>query len=382
MNSRSKKLLIATVPTIIIVALLGIGIAVGRYSQFFAIKRQISSLSFGTTLGEILTDDQEKGVSPAYFDGEELIDDLSNISWAIPNIFTPFVGDAPEPGKHNNAHINSMQFRADNELAIPKPINVYRIFITGGSTAFGSGAPSQEKTIAGYLSRFLNDKLSSTTGFTYEVMTLANPAWASTHERIIIENRLSEFEPDMVISISGNNDVHWGYLGKDILWFQTYASSIFFDLLNTIYEIFGFSKMPDVTVTAKEPVSPALVADRLLKNVTLSSYVLSLENANYVYILQPTIDVSKKQLSERENRIRKDKERMKYFTESYYLIDSSLSNFKMDNFKYIDLSNLFDNLSYEEEIFIDSYHFGDIGNEIIAKETYKYISEIIERDEP
>ena len=62
---------------------------------------------------------------------------LSAISGAVLDLI-----GKPTPGQHGNAHINSMQFRAGKELEMPKPANTYRIFITGGSTAYGSGAPA------------------------------------------------------------------------------------------------------------------------------------------------------------------------------------------------------------------------------------------------
>ena len=68
----------------------------------------------------------------------------------------------------------------------------------------------------------------------YEVFTMATPAWASTHERIMIENRLSDLEPDLVVSLSGNNDVHWGAKNRNVLWFRAYHDEFYFDLLDDI----------------------------------------------------------------------------------------------------------------------------------------------------
>ncbi len=81
-------------------------------------------------------------------------------------------------------------------------------------------APDQESTIAGYLSELLNNDPIKKPDLIYQVVTFANPAWSSTHERIAIENRVVEMAPDLVVSLSGINDVHWAYRGKDIMWFQ------------------------------------------------------------------------------------------------------------------------------------------------------------------
>lgn len=152
--------------------------------------------------------------------------EMDSFSSAVTSVLTPFVGSGPEPGRHDNAFINSMQFRSSKEVSMPKPPTTYGIFFTGGSVAYGSGAPSQDKTIGQYLENLLNLEITPVSHLRYEVFTLASPAWTSTHERIVIENRLSELDPDMVISFSGSNDVHCAGAGRDVFWFRTTPISI------------------------------------------------------------------------------------------------------------------------------------------------------------
>ncbi len=42
-----------------------------------------------------------------------------------------------------------------------------------------------------------------------------------------------------------------------------------------------------------------------------------------------------------------------------------------------DLADAFDDIGDQEDIFIDSYHFGDKGNEIVAEKIYLNIKDII-----
>ena len=63
---------------------------------------------------------------------------------------------------HPNQHyptlnINEYGFRG-SEIQKEKPSDVYRIFVVGGSTAFGSGATSDETTIPGYLQEIINQQ--------------------------------------------------------------------------------------------------------------------------------------------------------------------------------------------------------------------------------
>ncbi len=360
--------------SIIIVALIGIGFFIGQYAIIRQFNAQIQSVSEAFTLGSILEDNEKSAVTRAYHDSDRVLHQLNNISWAVPNIPTPFVGNAPEPGQHGVAHINSMQFRANDEIEIPKPDNTFRIFITGGSTAYSSGAPSQDRTIAGYLSAMLAHNLTPSTNGKYEVFTMANPAWATTHERIIIENRLSELNPDLVISFSGTNDVHWGQLGRNVLWFRSYADVFFLNLIKTVYKISGEQQIPEVTRIEPEKIAPTLVAKRLIKNVKISSFALFQKQIDYVFFLQPTLAVTGKSLTKREQEFLKDQD---YFQQCYSQIDSVLRDFYADNYKYFNLTDIFDNMNNQEDIFIDSYHFGDKGNEIIAENIYHHIKKII-----
>jgi len=376
-----KTIAFALVPTIIAVLVFALGVFAGRYITISPLKKQIVNYSKSETLGRMLPSQEErKRRALAFYDSEAAMQEMDNFSWAVPNVLTPFVGNGPRPGKNDNALINSMQFRADKEVTMPKPDHVYRIFITGGSTAYGSGAPDQERIIGGYLERILNTELSPITKMKYEVFTMANPAWASTHERIIVENRLSELEPDMVISYSGNNDVHWGRLGRNVLWFRSYADQHFWDMLNTAYESAGYSPMPEVVEVDSSPIRPSVVADRLEKNIRLICFTLSMQGARYVFVLQPNLFVSTKPLTAREHELLQSRTPAvrDYFSQCYAELESRLAALSIGNFAYVDQSDIFGDFTDKDEIFLDSCHFGDRGNEIVARRLFERLRSIIE----
>lgn len=70
---------------------------------------------------------------------------------------------------------------------------------------------------------------------------------------------------------------------------------------------------------------------------------------------------------------------MEYFKQCYTQIDEVLGTFDAKNFHYVNLANVFDTLDAQEDIFIDSYHFGDKGNDIIAANIFLHIKGIIPR---
>ena len=363
----SRRIVLAILPSLFALLIFGFGFAAGRYQATMNLRRLISDYAKSETLGHVVPKDEKASYALAYDDPASAEREMDHFTYAVPSVLTPFVGSGPEPGQHDNATINSMQFRSNRDVTMPKPANRYRIFLTGGSTAFGSGASSQDKTIGQYLETQLNLTFQSS-NLRYEVFTLASPAWTSTHERIAIENRLSELEPNMVISFSGCNDVHWAGAGNDTFWFRTYADQHFWDMVNTARGIAGSPPMTDV-VAPPTKIDPALVGARLEKNVRLSIAALAFKDTRYVFVLQPALALATKPLSPREQKLRAKflPPAVENFTKSYQEIRSRLASIHDDHFEYLDQSDAFADLSATDEIFLDSYHFGDRGNAIIAK---------------
>ena len=378
-----RRIFLAALPSVFALVIFGFGFAVGRYQVARSLRRQIADSVRSDTLGHMLGEDEKGSYSLAYENPAAAARKMDHFSYAIPNVLTPFLGSGPEPGWHDNAFINSMQFRSSKEVAMPKPQGVYRIFVTGGSVAYGSGAPSQDKIIGQYLENLLNAETTPSTHLRYEVFTLASPAWTSTHERIIIENRLSELAPDIVISFSGSNDVHWAGAGREVFWFRTYSDQHFWDLLNAARKIAGFHPMTDV-VASPLPVDPATVATRLEKNVRLSAMALALTGARYVFVLQPGLAITSKPLSTREEKLRARllPPALENFTKSYQEIKTRLSSIHGDQFLYLDQSDAFAGLTASDEIFLDSYHFGDRGNAIVARKIADGIRDTVSQRPP
>lgn len=349
------------------------GFVVGRYSAQHNFKSILDERWESATLARVARMGQEETLAPAYLRPSEFRERVSDISWNVPMVAAPFVGSVPQPGRNNSAYVNTMQFRNQREIAIPKPPREYRVFMTGGSTAFGVGALSQQTTIGGVLEEYLNGRFSPLTGMEYRVFVGANPAWASTHERILIENRISELEPDLVISFSGTNDVHWGRRGRNVLWFRTYEEELFWILLNGARKLTGYDAMPDIVKVSEDPTPPNLVARRLAKNVELAALALRGTETPYVFVLQPNWYITHgTQAGSGE-----DPESTAYFNGCYTEIRKAVGSVKAENFVFSDLSGLFDPSQDRSLIYLDAYHFGDRGNQIVAKALLRSITSTI-----
>ena len=376
MNTNSRDWLIGLGLAIVPLALIGLGVLAGRYTVTRNFSSKIEGVTAAHTMSSLLNEEEQRQVSKAYYEPDSMMRRFDDVPLSVPNSPTPFVGSAPTPGVHPGSRINSMQFRFDREIELPRPPDTYRIFITGGSTAFGTGAIDQDRTIGGFLASILEKELSPETGRTYEVVTAANPAWASTQERIFIENRLSELEPDLIISVSGNNDVHWGKRGRNVLWYRTYSDQYFFALVRDTYRASGRRDFPEIIEVDSTEVAPELVASRLTKNVDITAYVLAAEKIEYVFALQPTLALTHKRLTARESQALTD---VDYFRRAYALVDSSLAGLAGPRLHYVSLTDIFDELDEQTDVFIDSYHFGDRGNEMIARRLYEEIRDRVGR---
>ena len=110
--------------------LLGAGAGIGYYWAINKFRSSIISNSHAETLGNLLDKTRKIAISQSYYNPAQVENDINNYSWAVPTVISPFVGHAPEPGKHGNAEVNSKQFRSAKELIIPKPAQNYRIFIS------------------------------------------------------------------------------------------------------------------------------------------------------------------------------------------------------------------------------------------------------------
>ena len=143
-----------------------------------------------------------------------------------------------------------------------------------------------------------------------------------------------------------------------------------------MYKFTNQPDIPEITHIDKSAIPPPIVASRLLKNLKLSSFVLSESKVDYVFVLQPALAVTNKRLTKREQAGLKDKD---YFRQCYALFDMMLKAFHSEHFQYVNLSEIFDRFGDREEIFLDSYHFGDKGNEIIAENIYLQVKERIAR---
>lgn len=145
--------------------------------------------------------------------------------------FDEYKNITPAPNFHNTKgiHHNAQGFREDVDTPREKGANTYRIFIMGGSTAYGLQSMSrygQEKysvlrnseTIDTYLEEYLSGKVGDRK---IEVINAAITSQYSHHHLIYLNQTVLKYEPDMVVFIDGFND-YFQY-GKGFDQFRDYG---------------------------------------------------------------------------------------------------------------------------------------------------------------
>lgn len=155
------------------------------------------------------------------YDGEHLMsyqfDDYKNIQLT--------------PGYRNTRGVlhNSQGFRRSTDTSMVKAEGVYRIFVMGGSTAYGLQSMSRygkekysvirnDQTIDYYLERYLRERLGREG---VEVINAAITSHYSHHHLIYLNQVILKYSPDMVVFIDGFNDYYEYQPGFD--QFRDYA---------------------------------------------------------------------------------------------------------------------------------------------------------------
>jgi hypothetical protein len=118
---------------------------------------------------------------------------------------------------------NAQGFRRTEDVSATKPSGTYRIFLMGGSTAYGLGSLSpaghlkypvlkNSETIDYYIEDFLQRNIPSRR---FEVINAAIPSHSSHHHLIYLNQTILKYHPDMIVFLDGYNDYYPWERGYD-----------------------------------------------------------------------------------------------------------------------------------------------------------------------
>ena len=297
-----------------------------------------------------------------------------------------------EPNQHYaTIDINMDGFRG-NEIELKKAFDTYRIFVIGGSTTFGVGSSSNETSIPGYLQEYF----STMTELNVEVINAGIPSAFSNTEFNYIQNKILDYDPDLLIIYDGLND---STISTDEYLMSSEEPSLISQIMKSLiksknYETPGIllknwnnfrfdttdiSKIPIYNDMASEDWYHAF-QDKEFLTVALDQRVNlwkqtwtkvceqgKRDGFEVIVTLQPILGTGNKQLTveEQNNYVKYNQD---IILPNYLKFIPAVNELKSICSNSMDLTNSFDNNL--ETIFFDHGHVGDRGNKIMAKELF------------
>lgn len=330
-------------------------------------------------------------------------------------------------------YANNAGFREPRETSLEKPADEYRIFLTGGSTAYGMGAIGEAAPSMGWyaiqyietISHCMEMILNSTAPIPGKKIRVYNTAvwgYAYQHDLMRYLAKLTRYQPDLVVSLDGANELpavsrltaDWDYFREGqfnnilreiyaynrpglasylTLWLKNntflmayiWAGRDLFQELNPeIRQHAGAaaqskSSGPDGSMSVEQA---SQFLDRNMASVVrvVENYHSALQNDGvpHLFALQPWFYSSKKPLHEKEKLLAGLPGYRQYFgipSDQVYktLIQKIGESAANKGYFLVDFSDYFDDVS--EWVFTDWCHLTAGGNFLIAKELANLVKE-------
>jgi lysophospholipase L1-like esterase len=331
----------------------------------------------------------------------------------------------------NGARHDAEGFRRDSDVSVEKPLNTVRIFLVGGSAAYGDSGGYPEIEPRHYylynnqlIDYFLEQKLTSAfPSKHWEVVNAATMEYRLHQELALIESVLLRYHPDYVILMDGYNDVkglssagrsydayastphlqEFNLLanpssGRSLLFFTATWLKANSDLFRSLADHLnsrsiiarntnreerpGFADPVLLSELTSEEQAQFDIAETQVDEYTHVARqiyrILDLDGVRAVFLMQPVTILSHKPLTESEQRIRAHTLKiygppLAYtFEQLYPRVASQMdSAAQEDGFAFLDLTSVFDTTS--EQTFSDYCHLTPEGNKVIAERVFEFL---------
>jgi len=217
--------------------------------------------------------------------------------------------------------VNSYGFSGP-EFSDDKPDNTYRIFAVGGSTTYGTGVKDVETWPAFLQQKFDEIELD----FNVQVINAGIPNANSNHEYQMINDKLVQYQPDLIIMYDGVNDSQ--------------------------------KEGPSIDETVQNWKSVCKLGNE--------------KGFETIIILQPGPGTGNRVLTDQEIFYMDDANDVSPDLVKFDLYAERLVDLNEDCTKTADFRGIFDYI--QRPIFFDNWHTGSLGNQIIAENVFSVIS--------
>jgi len=302
--------------------------------------------------------------------------------------YLPFLGYLGVPNsKLPTIRTNALGFR-DKAIA-PRQTKEFRVLLLGGSTAWGLGASSNNHTISASLERILNQRGD---GIRYRVMSGAYLGYIARQEMTVLTEFMADFDPDLIISLTGYNDLTTIIHGTGKIFDRPEARELGeavtlnlrpMDTTTALRKVVGSLGIWRLVVYFREvqrasspkageyefdQANSAKWVPRVAEMYKIMARFSQDHGRRYVIALQPDIETTRKRMNPEEAGLRSAaRTRSTGFAETYaaYRRDLASALDAIDGVQFIDLGGAFDRMS--EPVFIDGCHLTDRGYEHLAE---------------
>ena len=287
---------------------------------------------------------------------------------------------------YSNYKMNNYGFRNSYDIAKEKAPGSFRIIVLGGSTAWGSGASSNDTVWTAVLENILRRH----SGKTVEVLNAACGGYTSFQELMYLEFKLLQFSPDMVIVLDGYNDIFMDALypgdkyeaNVSVSYYDEkkfFESGLLWQISGLILSRSNFcSLIRRAGEKIKYETGRSLYGrgyvhtkgiDNYISNIQSIAGLLKGRNIKTMFLLQPYLAISKKQLSpEEESMLSKNRQASAYMIPLMELLREKYKQFASKNaLNYYDLTDICDDSPRSETMWYDHAHLNDNGNKVLAE---------------
>lgn len=330
--------------------------------------------------------------------------------------YATFFGHFPKASTSGNGWAtNADHLRYDEDLTPAKDKNEIRIFVTGGSMAWGAGVRQDQlytKIAEDILRRqFPKKKI--------RVISAGVGGYVSQHEWLIFRHYLLPLKPDAWVMLTGWNDAYYGYRGwqeylsPDMMGFKEalhkapvrksvlierfdggidasllppdwndyhWKTAYYFDLL--LYKMRGVRGQEKLQAEIEAlQVPPDRLADEMSETIRMSAHLAKDHHVPFIVYLQPNLYHTQKSLSRFEQDILESNAKRfiglaSYHDKAYALMNARLKSIASQNgFLYRAADEAIKNES--RSLFADHVHFGDRGNRLIGEHLARLLTPVV-----
>jgi hypothetical protein len=330
-------------------------------------------------------------------------------------------------------YANNAGFRDPRPISLKKPDDEFRIFLTGGSTAFGLGASGQAAPVTNFyyiehretISHVLERILNTTAPIPGKTIRVYNTAvWGYSYQHLLLRyvTKLRKYKPDLIVSLDGANELlpvsvpneEWDYFREGqfngilrqifayngaglasylTLWLKnnTFLMTFLWRGADPFQAMEGGMRAhrghaPGKDAKDVNPIFSSEERTRMVKeNVAavvrvLEDYHSVLENDGvpHIFALQPLLYLSKKPRHEWEKKVESLEEHKQYYLAPVdnlyeFMIERITESAHRKQYFLANFSDYFDDTS--EWVFTDWCHLTAGANYLIAKEFANIIKE-------